>query len=282
MKRSRRFACKLPSPDVGIDFVNLNSMTKEFRNSIRLYAKYLAKYTEEAGTGFNADVIHELRTTFKQLRALLRWQKAGKEIYTAFKKIYDVAGKLRNIQVAKEILKKETDTPQAFKNQLIILLLHLKEEWSKVHQKKILKQLHKNIENQKITPSKHKKFFSERVKNIQHLLNMDAVTDEAIHDIRKMTKDMQYVLEWWKKQEKRSEKLITNISITQLKNIGKQIGEYNDKSILLSLLISYAKQEKEPPLMNEITPLIDKWKHMKDLQKEQLITSLNSISWQTG
>jgi len=256
-------------------------MTKELHNSIILYTKDLVKYSEEAGVKFDADIIHDLRTTFKKLRALFRWQKTDKNIYAGFKKIYEVAGKLRNIQVVKEMLKKEKDTPQAFKNWLQITQTQLKKEWDKVYHKKILEQLQENIENLKIKFSKNKKFFSMRIQNILHIISTDPFTDNAIHDIRKMTKDMQYVLEWWEKKKNGSNPLIKNISIKQLKNIGEQIGDYNDKRNLLILLTAYALQEKEPALINEIKPVIDKWQQDKFLQKEKLMIRLHRITWKT-
>lgn len=256
--------------------------TRVFHNSIISYTKDLAKYTEEAGVNFDADIIHELRTTFKRLRALLRWQKTDKKVYDIFKKIYDVAGELRNIQVVNEMLEEEKDTPWEFKNWLSITLVQLKEEWNKVSHKEILKQLLENIENLKIKPAEHKKFFSKRIKNIRHIISLNPVSDVPIHDVRKMIKDMQYVLEWWEEKKKGSKTLIKNISIDRLKNTGKQIGEYNDKCTLLILLTAYAQQEKEPALINEINPVIDKWQQDKDLQKEILMINLQRITWQTG
>ena len=256
--------------------------TKVFHNSIISYTKDLAKYSGEAGVKFDEDIIHELRTTFKKLRALLRWQNTDKNIYAIFKKIYDVAGELRNIQVVNEMLKEEKDTPQEFKNWLSITLVQLKEEWNKVYHKEILKQLLENIENLKIKTAKHKKFFSKRIKKIRHIISLKPVSDVPIHDTRKMIKDMVYVLEWWEEKKKGSITLIKNISIDRLKNIGKQIGEYNDKCTLLILLTTYTQQEKEPALINEINPVIDKWRHDKDLQKEKLMIELQRITWLWG
>jgi CHAD domain-containing protein len=257
-------------------------MAKELHNSLISYTKDLVKYSEQAGVTFDADLIHELRTTFKKIRALLRWQKIDKNIYAGFKKIYDVAGKLRNVQVVKEMLKKEKDTPQTFKNWLSITQAQLKKEWDEVYHKEILKQFLENIENLKIKFSKHKKFFSKRIQNILHIISTAPFTDNAIHDIRKMTKDMQYVLEWWEKKKNGSNPLIKNISIKQLKNIGEQIGEYNDKRNLLILPTAYSLQEKEPALINEIIPVIHKWQQDKVLQKEKLMIRLHRIAWQTG
>ena len=92
---------------------------------------------------------------------------------------------------------------------------------------------------------------------------------------------MQYVMEWWKEKTGESKTLIQNISIKRLKNIGTQIGEYNDKRTLLNLLISYSQQEKDPALINEISPVIYKWQHYKVLQKEKLLIRLKRMSWQT-
>jgi len=249
-------------------------MKEALHSSIISFTKDLEKYSEKAGVKFDADIIHELRTTFKKFRALLRWQKIDKEVYAAFKKIYDTAGRLRNIQVAKEMLKKEKNIPYAFKAWLTITLLQLKEEWDEVYDKKIPMQLREDVSNLQITPTKHKKFFSKKIQTILNILSITPVSDDSIHDIRKMVKDMQYVLEWWKDKKGGSKTLLRNISIKQLKTIGTLIGEYNDKRTLLNLLISYSQQEKDPALINEISPVIYKWQHYKVLQKEKLLIKL--------
>ena len=76
--------------------ITLTSCGQRVKKQDKKPLKDLAKYTGEAGVKFDEDVIHELRTTFKKLRALLRWQNTDKNIYSIFKKIYDVAGELRN------------------------------------------------------------------------------------------------------------------------------------------------------------------------------------------
>ena len=252
-------------------------MAKVLHNSIISYTKDLAKYCGEVGVKFDADIIHELRTTFKKFRALLRWRKIDKNVYSGFKKLYEASGELRNIQVVNEMLKKEKDIPELFKRWLSTTIIHLQKQWDDQYEKEILKQLLQDVEDLKIKPGKHKKFFSKRINRILHIINTDPVSDDDIHEIRKMTKDMQYVLEWWKKK-KGSTPLVMNISIKELQNIGKRIGEYNDKRMLIILSTDYIRQEKEPGLVNDINSLLNKWQKEKEWQKDKLMMKLHLFS----
>lgn len=232
----------------------------------------------EAGFQFDPDNIHDIRTTYKKIRALLRWQKAGKKIYKSFKNIYVVAGKLRNIQVVKQMIKKEKESPQMFNHWLSLNLVALKKEWEKAADHKITKRFSMDIQNLEITTIKNKKFLVKRISDVTAMLNTIPVTDLVIHDIRKMTKDLQYVLEWWEKHRKGSKPLITIVSTSQLKKIGKRIGEYNDKRMLLVLFTEYAQHEKDPLLTNQINFMMDKWQQEKIVQKEKLINWLLSVN----
>ena len=256
-------------------------MKNALHSNIISYTTRLVQCVEEVAFEFDPDNIHELRTTYKKIRALLRWQKAGKKSYKEFKNMYDVAGELRNIQVAKEMIKKEKDVPLMFNHWLSYRLIALKKEWEKACDEKILQRFRKNIKSLEITPIKNKEFVTKRVKAISDLRDINPLTDIAIHDIRKMTKDLQYVLEWWDKHQEGLEPLTKDISITQLKKMGERIGIYNDKRMLLLLFIGYAQQEKDPILIDQINLVMDKWQQEKIFQKENLIGWLRSVNLET-
>jgi CHAD domain-containing protein len=253
-------------------------MKNALHRNIISYTKLLVQLVEGVAFQFDADNIHDIRTTYKKIRALLRWQKTGNKIYKSFKNIYDVAGKLRNIQVAKQMIRKEKESPRMFNHWLTLNLVTLKKEWEKAADNKIIERFKSDIQNLRITTIKNKKFLDKRMNAITAMLESIPITDLVIHDTRKMIKDLQYILEWWQKHRKGSKPLIMNVSIRQLKKIGKRIGEYNDKRMLLLLFTEYAHQEKDPLLMNQINLLMDKWQQEKIVQKEKLITWLHSVN----
>jgi len=56
--------------------------------------------------------------------------------------------------------------------------------------------------------------------------------------VRKKIKDMLYVSDWWKKKKGLS-KLTRGIPLAKFKKIGKQIGAYNDKRVVINLFETY-------------------------------------------
>jgi len=82
-------------------------MKKAFYKALHSHSKDLAAHADNVASQFDAETIHKLRTTCKKLRALLRWQKIDRKTHTAFKKTYHLAGEIRIIHVAKEMLTKD-------------------------------------------------------------------------------------------------------------------------------------------------------------------------------
>jgi CHAD domain-containing protein len=246
---------------------------KALYKSTGRYARSLAKNSREIEIKFDPDLIHALRTGFKKMRALLRWQRTDKKIYKPFKKIYDAAGEIRIIQVAKEMLRKERQVPQVFKNWLSLRSVKKKKKWNSVYHKKTLIRLQQKINHLRVRHIVDKHFFQKRIKQVVQIISTGAVPDETLHDARKLAKDMQYVLEWSKKKDIRKT-LAKNITVSQLKNTGKQIGRYNDTRMLLLLLTAYIKQETNKRLISGINPMINKWQRNKTKEKEKLIQRL--------
>ena len=254
-------------------------MKKALYKSIQSYAKDLAKCSEQIASKFAPDIIHALRTTFKKLRALLRWQKANKKIYLPFKKLYDVAGEIRVAQVAGEMLNKEGATPRVFKKWLAIRSVEKKKRWDKFYDEKILSRLQQKLEDLRVHRQGNACFFKKRIKEIGQIINADPVADTALHDIRKKLKDMQYTLEWHKNKSNPKD-LTKMMPVAQLKNIGKQIGTYNDTRMLLVLLNTYVKQENKNGSIDTVNPLIHKWRQNKAAQKEKLLQQLRRVNGQ--
>lgn len=235
----------------------------------------LIKYTMAVQENYDQDTIHKLRTGFKKLRALLRWQRVSNDIYEAFRNIYHSAGDIRSVQLLEKRPAEENDELNSFLEWLGAKLQQLKKEWVKVRKKKILDNLQSDIKKLECKFIKNKQFFSGRIKKIKKILSADPVVDDKLHEVRKMVKDMQYVLEYRKETGHKQSDLIKDLSIKKLKKIGKLIGEYNDKRIALVLLTTYAQEETNSFLISRINPVIDKWQEIKINEKEKLISILH-------
>ena len=230
------------------------------------------KYSGKVKTKFDEDIIHDLRTTFKKLRALLRWTGIDKKKYKAFKKIYHAAGDLRNIQVALQTLKKERDTNHLLK-WLSDRLLKIKKKWLKIHQQKILHQLKNRTSKLQVSVNK-RNFFRENSNKIKHFLKRNTVSDEAVHEVRKLMKDMQYVFLWCREKSESRNVDFINISFTQLKRLNKKAGHYIDTCCVLMLLNEYKEEEKNKESVTKTNAIVRKINKNKSLYKRQLLSML--------
>jgi len=119
-------------------------MRKTLHKDIISQATKLTGYINDAAHGFNPDTIHELRTGFKKLRALFRWQQVSKQRYDRLKKIYALAGEIRNIQVTQEIVKDEPGIPE-FNNWLAGKLILLQKDWNLSVKKSTVKKIEQQL-----------------------------------------------------------------------------------------------------------------------------------------
>jgi CHAD domain-containing protein len=237
-------------------------------------AKQIVLNTRKVGISFDPDIIHDLRTGFKKIRALLRWQRIEKKEYNSFKETYDKAGGIRNIQVAEKMLKKENFISITFNDWLSGALMNLKEQWAAPVREKTAQQLLHNILELKAGFSKHKKFFERNIKNIHLAIRSNTITDTSIHDTRKRMKDMQYILLWWKKKRGKPMKGLKDISIKQLKELGEQIGAYNDMAMLIMLLKNYTGNKEVSA--NEVN-MLARWEEERLSSRKKLISRISRL-----
>ncbi len=249
-------------------------MKRQLHKTILSLVKNLTGHIKAIKNGYDRETIHELRTGFKKLRALLRWQKAEKKAYDPVRNAYAIAGELRNIQVAQEKLKEEKDIPQSFQNWLAVSIGKIKKEWTKINFRKTCDEFYESVNNADLRFKKNNKFFSDKIKTAEQLLAADPVSDISLHKCRKMIKDMQYVLEWWKSKMGKPRQFVKDVSINKLETASKQIGSYNDTRMLLILLTTYAQQEKDPLCIAAINPVIDRWQYNKSEAKEKVLAIL--------
>lgn len=249
-------------------------MKKELRKDLLSLSNKLTEQIKGVKLDHDSQPIHELRTDFKKTRALLRWQKINKDIYQEIKNIYSIAGELRNIQVLQQMTETDQLMPGSFQNWLFIGSNKIKKQLIKTAYKKTCSRFYNKIQQINLRNRKNRLFFTSRINKIQQSLLIDPVADDQLHKIRKMIKDMQYVMEWWKKRIGKTKKLIKILTVKKLEFIAKQIGEYNDKRMLLISLTTYLQQERDLLLIKEISTEIDKWQIIKAAEKERLLAIL--------
>ncbi len=197
---------------------------------------------------FDMDAIHDMRVATKKMRAVLRFLefinsgfKAKKQL-KPIKKIYKAAGKIRDTQVQQELAESYEITMNESFEELIHYLerkeVRYQENYSaeladtsidriKKRQKKVKKKISK-ISNKKAGKQEDVFLFHGMQKINELLKNTD--DPENLHDIRKILKDLNYVMQLDKKKHKNPE---TNTPLDKdaVSKIGSALGKWHDRFV---------------------------------------------------
>lgn len=247
---------------------------KKLYTDVNSYYLALLKDNKQIGEDFDAKNIHAFRTNFKKLRAIFRWQRINKKIGPEIKKSYGLAGKMRNLQVAVKIMTDE-DADQHFRSWLCNVFSSLKNEWDVQKQEKSIKKLKKPLAIVRLTPRKKLGFFRDRIREMMIQINEFPTSDDTIHNVRKLGKDIQYCLKYVGKQKQKSWVNKNNL-LTNLKKINSRIGKYNDLRTVIMFLEDYLKEENGI-LIDSINPIKEKWQRRKTMEKRALLKWLRSL-----
>lgn len=177
-----------------------------------------------------ADNIHDLRVSYKKLRALLRATGIEDALPVALKDLYHKAGEMRDLQLYIDQLKtlneRKANAPVEYIANLSVKVNELHAELSQaidnLDQKGIINSL-----QQRIPDSIKKKniwSFADVKKSAAQTLHAVAKTDEEIHQIRKYLKDAIYTRE-----------LIDKKTSKKLDKATDVLGEINDINRFLAL-----------------------------------------------
>jgi CHAD domain-containing protein len=251
---------------------------QNFYNSIQAYARRISVSCEKLRPHYKPGRVHDLRTTFKKLRALLRWQgqeMEKKAFKKRVKKLYRAAGDLRNMQVLlKDMHSKKTILPQ-FTGWLKEKLDQSKKKWKKIYREKTTRRLEKNLPGPGSEILHRRWFFTRKIRELQLILQTPSINDEALHEARKILKDLQYVIEWCQKNKL----VMPDISLEQVKENGKIAGDYHDQCTAIELIETYIGQEKEAPAATAARRVRRQWMRQKAAQKKSLLQSLSLLAF---
>lgn len=212
-----------------------------YRSSHR-YADRLTDHCRQMAPEFDVDKVHDMRTSVKEYRALLRW--AGKDkcqLPGKFKRLYRVAGEIRNTQVLAGTLEKEGRLTAGLQSWMQVHLALLEGEWS-YYCSQAIRQLKKRSEKyrfKKVGEDDLAQFIAEKRKAAARLLLDPTVPDDQLHELRKLYKDMSLVIAWY---DHRSSAGVGEEEWQRVKEIGRLAGELNDIRVGLELLQAYRVQ----------------------------------------
>ena len=247
---------------------------KKLYTDVNSYYLALLKDNRQIGENFDEKKIHAFRTNYKKLRAIFRWQRINKKIGPNIKKTYGLAGKMRNLQVAEKMMADE-DAGLQFRTWLCNVFSSLKNEWDVQKQEESIKKLKKPLTIVRLAPKKKLGFFRDRIREMMVHINEFPTSDDTIHNVRKLGKDIQYCMKYAGKQKQKSWVNKNNL-LTNLKKINSRIGKYNDLRTVIMFLEDYM-QEENGKLIHSINPIKEKWQRRKTMEKRALLKWLRSL-----
>jgi CHAD domain len=257
-------------------------MKRKIQNSILRYGDEVKRYSHKISPHFKAATIHRFRTATKKLRSLLRWQHTQKETLPAsFVKIYHASGDLRNAQLLLVSLNKDKINLPGFILWLATHTGNLQLDWNGIYNKRKFRKLKRKLSNtmpQKTGKKALQLFFSKKIHKLQTIIKLPAPTDDMLHEVRKILKDMQYVKQWCKKKWPAGNNAIRKVSLLQLKKLGELAGNYNDKRTGLLLIATYQDEEKDGKAITAARIIQKKLQQQNVKLKKQLLHSLLQFS----
>ena len=201
------------------------------------------------------------------MRALAGW--SGAHHINIFRKYYKAAGRIRNVQLlVNKIKKNEIEVTPSFQNWLEERLHLLKVAWQQQFTEARIRKQYKKLKRslRGASPTTSVKFASEKKEEIDHLKKNRPLSDEQIHSGRKTMKQIDYLNKWERKNSDESFKKVSEVT-----------GNFMDTCSAIELLEQYINEETDPSKRDDATMLLSNWKRAREEEKNALITIIDAL-----
>lgn len=249
--------------------------------------RHLQKHKEQLLGGFGAEANHAFRVEVKKLRAFLRLlrfsqpQAENLHLPKSFHEFYQAVGTIRSIQIQKqwvETVCKELacSMPAGYTE---VLNRKEKEAINSAGQKAKEIDVHE-IRNQLIKAVQgtfHKKeaeaFVQKKREKLLTYLAAVTLTDENLHNVRKLLKDLLYVWPWIEEEmtEAFPSRYFTKETCLQLAN---RLGTFQDCCTVLALFSPPFLKDLSPGELHRIAAIKERCVQKKEKEKNALVVSL--------
>lgn len=232
---------------------------------------------------FDAEVIHDLRTGIKKLRAYLRLaDTAGDDRFSRlpkkFRKVYGAAGSIRDAQMQLQSLVTDDDKKApGFALWLAGRIATGQQHWEAVYRPKRIRRLREQVMGfslPQLEISTLTGFFQQRIEIICTTGTADDPDDEALHEVRKTVKDLLYVADWCEKHWPEGYAAITPFRLPDLKPLSDAAGKYNDGFVGLTFLRTYLADAGATADTDPERELLLRWQRQHDAEKTLLLSSI--------
>ena len=215
------------------------------------YYQKLRKYVSRIPDDFDISTIHEFRVEYKKLRAFFRMLSQQPQIKheisvsKKLKTVYALSGSLRDLQLQQvrvsDSTRKEPKQPQAYLHLLQKKIEILKTQLTEAIAEKPVNESKRKTDAhspERFKSSGFSLFVQNRRDAIKEIIISGDFSDQNIHVIRKMLKDLFYI---GKISEGAGEKNQSEIT-ADFSNVNKlldELGDFQDRCTSIALLKSY-------------------------------------------
>jgi CHAD domain-containing protein len=236
---------------------------------------------------FDEELIHEMRTTVKKMRALSTWAGTSEVTNSKYlRKLYKASGRIRDVQLLMKRIKNNESAQQpglvlpAFTNWLEEHLHHLKYEWQLLYEKERIKKITRDQsckhikKNADPLSNNHSadEFIKEKGEYLDSFRSLRPLNDEQIHDGRKTIKEIQFVSRW---QNKKSGTQGNVEADEKMKKLSDETGNFIDTCKGLDLLDMYIQQEEDEENRSKALELRNTWINTKEQDRNNLIAAID-------
>lgn len=209
--------------------MKLKKISAKYKKGVRTIAESYHHLLND----FDADDNHDFRVGVKKLRAFIRLTNRNK-IPKPIKKFYRLVGELRNIQLHEQRV-------QSFSDDLEPYLETLHQEERSLRKKAMhsaplsLKRFQKKLVHNapaKLTQEEKTGFLKQNISRLAQLLALPYYSDEDLHEIRKVLKDIMYNFDYLK--DAMLPAPLNNLQF--MKELTDKLGDFHDLVLALSFV----------------------------------------------
>lgn len=246
--------------------------------------KKLSRIGGNIAPHFKPEDIHQFRVGVKKLRAIIHFVNSIKgepkiKLTNKFKQLYRIAGTLRDAHLKYQTLTgKELALPLYYDN-LTTIISRNRTEWEQLFSEKMMSKLFKKVTSypfETLTDADLQLFLQQTIKKIKKI-NGDNPNDVHIHQMRKLIKDMVYIITFAQKRWPEAAEVFNKVPQEQLINISNLLGEYNDSSVLLRELNSFSSKQMQQDEENNAIHFVENTMKEHRSSKKELLQQIDEF-----
>jgi CHAD domain-containing protein len=235
---------------------------------------------------FDKESIHNFRVAVKTFRSFLRLLRMNGNndkhliLSKKIKRLYHIAGAIRDAQNELEKLTVKQLALPVYLYNLHQIINRQQNEWRKNYTKKLFHKFKSKVTGLVYQPLPKEaliNFINMKMTAIHTLSYIMSPTDNQVHGIRKLVKDILYVSKLTEKNQKQACIRLIDTPIEKLEQIADAIGEYNDDRIMLDHISTFDSKTMTSNEKNMIKIFCDKQTIDLKKAKKKVLTMVKSM-----